>query len=392
MSSSAKKIIIVVAVVLFVGAIGVGVYFGLQESRQFVIPFLPNDDVPQNIPSGSNSTPPITSPSTDSEDNQLSGQLQTLVEGGVVDAWIYYEPAEDEQGNPTFITSLLYITDQGEVYQLQEGQETQKIADAPYTEPVKVITNLQGNYVVAQFAQGESAMFDVAERVWRQTHQSADSFAFAPSGDALAFSVPQTTGTQVYVQDPASSDQTLLIQMAVLDATVVWPQDGVVWLVPRPADRVAQSVWQIDINQRTVQKIQSGRQLAYNFSMLGTGQGVFWEQERTGQGGLYQMSALSDEGTILPFLTVPEKCSFIGESLVCGVPQQTDARDLFEGYYMNSMAFHDNIVMMQDGTQKTLWQDTPQLRIDTNSVMFDGAAYYITDRTSGALYRITPTT
>jgi hypothetical protein len=387
MSSSAKKIIIVASVVLFVGAIGVGVYFGLQESRQFVIPFLPNGDTPQNIPS--NNAPPFTPPPTNQQDDQPSGQLQVLVESGVVDAWVYYEPTEDDQGDPTFITSLLYVTDQGEVYQLKGGQDAQKIADAPYTEPVRITTNLQGNYAVAQFAQGESSIFDVAERVWRQTRQSADSFAFAPSGNAVALSVPETTGTQVYVQDPSSSDQTLLIELAALDATVAWPQDDVVWLIPRPADRVAQNVWQIDIKQRTVQRIKNGRQLAYSFSMLGTGQGVFWEQERTGQAGLYQMNTLSDKGTKLPFITVPEKCSFIGESLVCGVPQQADARDIFEGYYMHSMAFHDDIVMMQDGTSKTLLQDTPQIHIDTNSILFDGTAYYITDRTSGTLYRMT---
>jgi len=392
-----RRLIIIFSAILFVIAIGIGVYAGFNRSNQ-IVSTVPGRTTTGSFPissGGSSQTSTDTFPTTSNtqgsyvEDDDPSAvfaaqkaALSQLTQKTAVGFWI------------TDLGVLHYIDQQGTITQVLSGQESD-IASSPFGSPVSVVSSPDGLWTAVLFASGTWGLFDGEGRAWVDMGNDIESAVFSPDSSQLAFLRRDTSGVAVlYTQSLTATKQTLIkvLSLSLRDVFLRWPSAKKIILLPRQSAAIAsEQIWSIDLSSKTLSLLDSGKAIGATFSLA---DGSYMRFETDGGGSSVTVSAVGADGVgaTMPFWSFEDKCVFaqLGTYALCGAPASQDVaiRLLPDDYLKGNVYFKDFIykVSFDGGVRVGLVFSAADVALDTTQWRSWGDMFYFINRLDGRVY------
>ena len=406
---SRKSIIITTLIVLILAIVG-GVYLGLQKSKTFMLPILggqlPIASSSSALKNGSSGTYGTQGQGGNSAfsysagngiaQNQLS-RLTQLSTASVVGYWVASSTALTSLSlpyDPSFPNPIFYVTSQGDVVLLTGQGKEQKISSSQYGRPLSVVGNALGTKALVTFNSGVIALFDVTQNVWISL-DGAVSAAFSPDGSSLAFLTDPGTGAEsLYMQNISTSKRplTLVTTLYVSDVLLAWPSPKTIVLLPKQSSLYNAQVWTINLTQKTIQSLVSGRGLGIRFSPNGSTFAYFISKDSTHMLGFFAHVASGNGMTPIPFSTFAQKCAFSSDGLYlfCGVPtsfSQGSNTTLPDSYLENAILSSDELYQIDTTDNASVpILDGTALSLDISHMVATAGTLFFIDHRTQHLY------
>lgn len=352
-----NRIIIIVAALLVVGAIGVGIYFGLQNAKQSIIPgqsssgTFPTGGANQaaggQVGSGSkaNQSGSLTAEEAQTQKNNLF-QLTTNPAAAF---WVVSSTAPSLSG--IIRAGVYYLNSKGDVVQIQDVGKEQTVTGSSFGTPLRLWQNRDGSYVVVYFDSGTYALFTLATKAWRALPDGTTGVAFSPDGKKLALAKESNGRTTLSSMTLGAARQTIttITSLALVDVVLWWPSPNRLFLVSRPASGVDGQAWYVDVQTKSLNYFSHGDGLQLFFSQASPYAAA---QLVVGpDGSTAQMTFLDASGSALStmqFSTVADKCVFAmnGTQVFCALPRENDGGahiSLLDDYLQGGVYFHDSL-------------------------------------------------
>lgn len=386
-----KKVFIIILFTTLLIAIAVGIYFGLQNVSNVIVPSPSPSGFPTTPSSGSPSLggDEYKGPDTFSEEyteevyDKQKENLSILSDRNTELFWVY----EGEE------TETFFISD-GIVYVVSESGES-VVGNIPRTDPYRVIRNINGSSVLVLFEYG-SALFDSEKRAWNILPYSFYSASFSPEGDTIAFSNVDNGKVEIFTASVDSLDKvTVYTRIHAYDLLVDWLSSSVLIAYSSPSYDFSGNVWSINMKTNRVEKLFSGKGL----DILTDPQNKLISRFVSQSPLSMKVDVFSTEGSsapfTLPFSTLSSKCSFYSDdtSLVCGVPYVLNKESgvrLPDSYIQRDLYTKDEIYRMtfESSLQTELLFGAQDVSLDIfNPVALDNFFYFI-NRLDNKLYRL----
>jgi len=357
--TSVNKIIVIVAAILVLGAIGVGVYFGLQGAKQAAIPGQPSGGGGLPISSGGavngsgtgsgqlgQSSPSDSGAAAIASQNQKNNLFQ-LTTNPAVAFWV---ASSTPSASGIIHASVYYLNAKGDVVQIQDVGKEQIIASSPFGMPLQLWQNKDGSRIVALFDSGVYALFTLTTKAWQALPENVESVAFSPDGTKLAYLLESAGRSTLYTRTLASARTTgtLVTSLALVDATIAWPSPSRVFILSKPSAQIDGEAWYFDMTAKTLNYFGHGYGLQLVFDYVKPYSVI---QLVSSQGGQSVQASLLDQdgkqiGDSSHLLTVADKCVFSsdGARVFCALPRENNKNTpvVFpDDYLKNAVYFHD---------------------------------------------------
>jgi len=398
-----RKVFIILVVILIIAAIGVGVYFGLKKAPSAIMggggveeKNLPvgggvgggTQGVGTTIPTGT------TSVTSDQQAERLQKQRQQLSVFSTQPAVDYLLVA----GTVTKATSTpavqYYLNQKGELIQIQDVNKEQVVSTTGnFGTPVYLKQNADGSKAVVYFDSGKFVIFDSKTKVWSELDSGISDVTFSPSGKNIAFLKPSGVNISLYTRDITSTKKTLTLvaTLAIQDFNLIWPDANKIFLVSKPSDKYNGEIWYFDLQQKTINKFDSGIGLSVLFSYPYDYGMKFVSQDRS----IMAVSIINKSGKKLadmPFSTLSTKCafSFDSKSVYCAVPEtfNKDGFILPDDYLKGGLYTKDAIYKIDlTSAEITRIIDSSTALIDAVNLRLSGNSLYFINRYNNQLYR-----
>ncbi len=408
-----RKVLLTIIFIVVIIAIIVGVYFGLQKSKSFILP-VPGGSLPVASSSGQNGFGSVSSQGGGISgvqggggglngvegDEGLQSQLSRLTQlstAFVAGYWVASSTALTSLSlpyDPSFPNPVFYVTVQGDVVLLTGQGKEQKIASSQYGRPLSVVGNALGTKALVTFDSGVIALFDVTQNVWIPL-DGAVSAAFSPNGSSLAFLTDPGTGAEsLYIQNISTSKRplTLVTTLYLSDVLLAWPSSTTIALLPKQSSLYNAQVWTINLTQKTIQSLVSGRGLAIRFSPNGSTFAYFISKDSTHMLGFFANSVSGNIMTSIPFSTLAQKCAFSSDGLhlFCGVPasfSQGSNTTLPDSYLENAIFSSDELYQIDTTDNASVpILDGTALSLDVSHVAATAGTLFFIDHRTQHLY------
>jgi hypothetical protein len=399
-----RKFVTIAIIVLIVGAIGVGVYFGLQKSKSIILPF--NGGATSTLPIGTTSSQNgqsqtatngeftggiATSTSADAQYfQQQKQQLSIFSSNPAVGYWITAPVSTKSTSTPS---EQFYLNQKGEVIQILDINKEQTVSTANFGTPVWLKQNIDGSKVDVYFDSGTNAIFDTNTKVWTQLDNGILSVAFSPSGKSLAYLKPNGGNLSIYTRDLISAKKTvsLIATLAAQDFNLDWPDANKIFLVSKPSSKYFGEIWYFDLTKKTLNRYDSGNALSVIFSQPFNYGLKFISKDRQ----TMSVSIVDKSGTKLadmPFFSVFSKCVFALDAKVayCAIPISfnSDSFTLPDDYLKGGLYTKDAIYKIDMTTSEiSKIIDSETATIDAIDLKAVGNSLYFINRYDGLVYR-----
>lgn len=399
-----KKVLIVILVLVVVGAIGLGVYFGLQKSQKSFLPFsgsqtstLPvgtstqGGQQNQNQVTGGFTGGISTSTNTDAQYfQQQKQQLSIFSTNPAVGYWITAPVATKTTSTPS---AQFYMNQKGEVIQILNINNEQTISNANFGTPIRVKQNIDGSKVVVTFDSGVNAVFDTKTKVWTRLDDGILSTTFSPSGKILAYLKPNGANISLYTTDLTSAKKTvtLVATLAAQDFNLDWPDANKIFLVSKPSNKYVGETWYFNVSGKTLNKFDSDTALSVIFSQPYNYGLKFISKDRQSM----TVTVVDKTGTKLadmPFFSIFNKCSFAfdAKAAYCAIPVSFNAGSFIlpDDYLKGGIYTSDAVYKIDMATAEiSKVIDSYTATIDAVDLKAVGNNLYFINRYDGLLYR-----
>ncbi len=360
-----KKTLIIISIVLGVAAMGLGVYFAWKKSKEILTPPPATGQKPivqnQNLPV-----------STGNQNQQAqAAKLKVLSDQPVFDYWVYYPAATStpiiskSTSSIAVSTSSPAISLKPEIFYASEDGRILKVSakGGPASggkesedEVVSsdVISNLQsikaspdGKMVLVKYGDlinPQFSLFNVETKVW-QKFSDISAAAFSPDNKKIAY-FEKTSGSLV-TKDllGAKPKTTKVVSINQKDFDLSWILPDKILLVPKPSFDYESQIWAVDLKNKTLNSLASGRGLMVNWSSDGK-MGIRF---RSTEARVPEMTLINDSGDALAnldFSTLPDKCLIKQPQIYCAIPQTYNSVQeplLPDDYLKRAVYFQDFI-------------------------------------------------
>ncbi|MBP6855708.1 MAG: hypothetical protein KBC26_01915 [Candidatus Pacebacteria bacterium] len=323
MNQKGKRIIISVIVVAIIGAIGVGVYVGLQRATLTI-----SEGGQKN-----NSVLPITSSGYQggggaTQENDITEKdllefyenqkkrLSIVSDKNIVGYWF-------SKQSPTSTPILWYATKNVDIFSGTGTSTHQVVLSLANQTAQSVIGALGKPYAVITLENGQKVLFDGVKKTWEWLSPDVISVAFSPDGTQIAL-LSKTSASEktIYIrQSPAGSKKpTPITTLAIQDVNIIWGAKDVITLAPRSSYKTEASIVQFNIKNKTASVLDSGNGIQVIWDTNGTRAMLF----KSNNGRSMQVRIIDTIGTSIvdaAFSTIKEKCAFGENALVwCAIP------------------------------------------------------------------------
>jgi hypothetical protein len=412
MNSALKnRIIIVSATLVVIGAIGVGVYFGIQGAKRATIPgqsdqsassgSFPISSGGGQAPNGSSGGQQTTAGQSGSlpqsaEEQQQKSMLFQLTTHPAVGFWV----ASSSSSSPSGILrgEAYYLNSNGDVVRIQDVGSEQVVSHIPLVgTPLWVSQNNGGSYVVVMLDSGSYALFDVQKKAWQALPDGIQSVAFSPDGKKLAFLKEVNGQTTISSMNIAAARQTVtpIISFEAVDMTLAWPMPDRIFVMSRPSSQADGQAWYVDLQKKSINFFTHGLglQLAFQnaspYAIL-----KFTSKNSLGKMDVVGMDKNGNVIQKLNFSTLADKCAWqAGKSFViCGIPwestQQEGSFQLPDDYLKRAVYFHDWIdgATISSTLSFVRLMTTPTVLLDVSSPIVVGSQFFFLNRLDGTVY------
>lgn len=305
-----KKIISIISIVLIVVAVGVGVYFGWQKSKEILTP--PSDVNPQPIIDNQQQPPLAT----------LKSKLRIISDQQVFDYW------KNVSGD------VFYISQQGHIFKAKPGselgsttgvneKEDELISDKNIDNLIDIKANQSGEILIIKYGDlnlPKFDIFDVNKKIWQPIGDNTSASDFSPEGSKIIYAEKKGNGvSDLIVKDlnSAKANISKIMSLSYLPSDLMWIGANNVLLVPAPSAGYVGEIWQIDIKNKTIRSFASGFGLSIKW-LRGSDDGLLFNS------GKNQINLVDANGVIkanIEILTLPDKCFMNSVMIYCAVIQ-----------------------------------------------------------------------
>lgn len=397
-----KKILILISALLLLLAIGVGIYFGLQQLSQKagnqtggVFPTSPSSST---VGGGEGAVPSAT-PTEGEEPAYVDPnlvRLTQLTKGPVVDYFVV-DPAvlgESAASSSLPQSAVFYLKENGDVIRVHSaGNEYLYFSFG--LKPLRAIQSPNGPFVVIRLLSGRFALLDVARRAFELLPEETASATLSSDGKKLAYLVGDSSGRKsLFTRNLLSTkrETTKLFSLFIEDVSLIWPAGSRIYLVPPESFHAFQTIWYFDMDSKTMGSFVGGSGVGVIFSSVTSNAMVF---QNTNNITINARIVNTKTGTELPLpiSTLRSKCSFAFDSadILCAAPQtisKTNGITLPDDY--NAFAVFTNDYLYQlsasQGYASRALLSSTQVPFDATHVRAMNNELFFVNRLDDSLY------
>ena len=346
-----KKTLIIISIILGIAAMGAGIYFAWKKSKEILTP--PTGQRPivgnQNLPvAGGQPTQPA----------KKEAELKTLSDQLVFDYWLYKPAPTSTPISSKSISStssapailrqpeIFYIKEDGQILKVKDGEDEVVSAES-ISNLQSVESSADGKMVLVKYgnlANPTFSLFNLETKVW-QALPNISAVAFSPDGKQIAYFEKASGNLMLKDLFGAKPKTTKVLSLNQRDFGLNWILPEKILLVPKPSFDYESQIWSVDLKNKTLNLIASGRGLIINWSADGK-MGIRF---RTTEARVPEIGLVNDGGATvanLDFTTLPDKC-LVGQSKIyCAIPQTHNSVQeplLPDDYLKRAVYFQDLI-------------------------------------------------
>lgn len=357
-----KKVSTIAIVVLVLAAIGIGVYFGIQNAKKSIIPGGQSSEGSGSFPvssgggggfgsvAGGQGEQPSQSGSSGgvADQNQKSNLFQ-LTTNPAIGFWT----ASSSSSSPSGImhAAVYYLNPNGDVVQVQDVGKEQVITGSSLGTPVDLWHSSNGLYAVALYNSGAYALFSVQTKAWQPLPGGLTGIAFSPDSTKLAMLKEENGQTTISIMNLATARRTIstIMTFNVVDVAVAWPVANRLFIISHPASGVDGQAWYINPQTKSLTYFAHGNGLQMVFDPVRpyySAEFVVSENKTA-----TKVVFVDDAGNVVDSVqvsTLADKCTFSpdGSHFICGVPRENDKGadiNLLDDYLQRGVYFHDSL-------------------------------------------------
>lgn len=391
-----RKQIIITSIIIAVLALGVGVYFAWQKSKQASVPI---PETKGQLPVIGESQFPETvqgqaGPAT--AQPSATGQLKLRVISGqpVFDYWLA-TPATS-----TLPAEIFYFNEAGQILKANPpaGEAARRNGDEVIVQ--ETIENLQqvksrrdGGMVLVKFgnpAAPQFRIFDVGKKTWQQL-DGITAADFSPDNSKIAY---LGVNGDLMIKDlvGAKPKITKIIAINQKDFDIFWTTADKIVLTPKPSYLTEGHIWSVDIKAKTLDFLASEHGLMIGWANDGR-LGIKFAVSDSGRDSHSTLiDAKGVDKANFDFLALPDKCFFPKPKIYCAVPRFHNAiRDplLPDDYLKRAVYYKDFIYQIDvDANSFEPLYDSVEPAIDARRLNLNGNELFFINRYDNKIYSL----
>ncbi|MEK7635901.1 MAG: hypothetical protein AAB405_02305 [Patescibacteria group bacterium] len=378
-----KKAISILIIILFIVAIGVGVYFGWQKSREILTP--PSDINPQPI-IDNQQQPPLTAPKP---------KLKII---SVQSAFDYWTAVSGD---------VFYINQEGKIFKAKSGselgsttrvneKEDELISNREINNLTSIKSNKDGTMVMVKYGDlsfPKLEIFDVNKKVWQLIGDNISVADFSPDSLKIIYVEKKGNGTSDLITKDLNSAKPKTIKimsLSYLPYDLAWIGANNILLIPAPSAGYAGEIWQIDIKNKTIKSFASDFGLSIKL-FSGSDNGLLFDSTKN------QMSLVDANGAIkanIGISTLPEKCFMNASKIYCAIMQNysnTLPKPILPDDYLKKAFYsRDKIyaIDIADNSSELVLSDELPPAIDAVNLSLNGNNLFFINRYDNRVYNL----
>lgn len=287
---------------------------------------------------------------------------------------------------------VLGVNENGHVL-LFIDNKTETLSSSSFASVTKAQFSFDGKRILLQMGSLNSPfykVFDVDKKTWKDLPFMI-SPAWAPKTHEIAYIEKKSSGHSINTlnADSPAPRGKVLLRANIEDGVLFWPRTSQIILSDKGTAYAASSAWRIDKDKRTwLPMVLDRSSLSLKWNKDGSNALVL-----TGSGRGGKLSLTNDRGEALrefSILTLPEKCSFESDSMICAIPEdrrKLETSFLPDDYLKGSFFTRDSFleINLDSGETKSLnWTG----EVDAINLQAQGKQLFFVNRLDGKLYSI----
>jgi hypothetical protein len=377
-----KKIIIIVAIILGILAIGLGVYFAWKNSRVILNP--PTVSQPVGLTVGSTTGAVGATRGTGGTGQMPVLKLKILSDQPIFDYWAYTSSSGQ--------TETFYLNQNGQILKIKgEGEKEESVISSEPIENLQAIkASPDGKQILIKsgsFISPNLTIFNVETEIQQPLPSGVTAAAWSADGKKIAYLQTSQTAksnqSNLIIKDLSDPKQktTQIISLSQKDFDLEWISAQKIILVPKPSAFYQGTAWSVDIKNKTLNSLGPETYgLIVKWSADGK-LGLKFSSQTQGQGG--SLSLISDSGstraTFPNLLTLPDKCFVSDPKIYCAIPQTISPQTILPDDYLKKAVYFNDSIYQIDILQNSLTEifaatdpalDVSHLSLSANQLLF----------------------
>ena len=345
-----RKIIIIIGVIFGILALAGGIYFAWKKSQEIL------------TPPTSPTIPIITAPAPPISPIPPTSNLKSISDQTIFDYFIRHNL---DEGGLTISAEIFYITQDGKIFKIIENAEDEIISSQPIENIQLIKSSANGERILIKYGKRDSPQFNIfnaVERIWELLPSEITAADFSPDSKKIAYLKTNNGKSDLITKNISETKTTKIISLSQKDLELKWLTNENILLLPKPSSQIDSDIWSINIINKTLKKIASGRGLMTNWSADGSlGIKFFVDQKRNSS-----LDLINDDGITqanFDFSTLPNKCLLTLNKIYCAIPQthsSTQEPILPDDYLKRNVYFEDFIYEMdiEQNTFEIIYTET----------------------------------
>ncbi|MEK7555558.1 MAG: hypothetical protein AAB516_01930 [Patescibacteria group bacterium] len=368
-----KKTIITIGVILGIIAMGLGVYFAWKKSQEILTPPISDQ---QPITNNQQQLPSATE------------KLKVLSDQPVFDYWTITTGTS---------TKIFYINKTGQILKVNPpagGGKDEIISSQTINNLQQAKSSNNGERILLKLGGADSPQFNIfnaTNNIWELLPSGITTADFSPSNKEIAYLKTNGDKSDLIIKNLTASKTNKIISIAQNDFDLNWLTDEIILLTDKPSFYIDDDIWALNIKNKTIKKITSGRGLLTNWSPNGdSGIKFSVDQQRNSY-----LELINNDGTIrasFDFSTLPDKCVFDSLKIYCAVPQINNSiqKPAFPDDYLKRAVYFKDIIYKMDIEQNTfeMIYANPEIDIDASHLSISDNQLLFINRYDSKLYEL----
>lgn len=371
-----KKTIIIIGIILGIAAMAAGVYFAWKKSQEILTP--PTAD---QQPTTNN-----LQPTTDnSQQSAAESKLKIISDQPILDYWTMITATS---------TKTFYTTQSGQIFKIQDGED-ELVSSQTINNLQQIKSSNNGERVLIKSGDADSPQFNIfnaTNKIWELLPSGITAADFSPDNKQIAYLKINNDKSDLTTKILTGTKTSKIISFSQNDFDLKWVANEKILLLPKPSFQIDAEILEINIKNKTIKKITSGRGLMTNWSANGDlGLKFSVDQQR-----ISYLKLINNDGTdraSFDFSTLPDKCAFDSPTKIyCAVPQIDNSiqKPVFPDDYLKRAVYFDDFIYKMDigqNTFETIYAD-PETILDAFHLSISDNNLFFVNRYDNNLYRL----
>jgi len=232
------------------------------------------------------------------------------------------------------------------------------------------------------------SIFDTTSNSWNPLPNTIYAVSPSPDGKEIAYLDRKGTITNIMISTPDLKKPRKVISLHILDSEILWSGANTLLLLEKPSAITTNSAWAVNTKNGTMERIAQANGLIISSSLSG---GLRFSIE----GNQRKLELTSPDGkevvSQLPFITLPQKCTFDAKYLYCAVPQNLSNNVVLPDDYLKKAFYSLDTIYkynLTSGDIEELFSSYELEAVDAVDLEVDGGVLYFLNRYDSFVYSL----